>query len=183
MTKRILPVLCMLALLGVSPRTARADQAPTIFDNAYQGLLVGGLAGTATGYFFARQDGWTSGDWKPLVYGAGIGAIAGSTIGLTLGIVDMAQDKPHRHGYVMRDGLLGAGFGAVVGGLIGGLTAISTKKGEHILLGGSIGVLSGTVLGMTLGIIEGQKKSRVAIVPVAQAGGAVAFLPGVVGNF
>ena len=174
----------MLALLGVSPRTAHAgDQAPTIFDNAYQGLLVGGLAGTATGYFFARQDGWKSSDWKPLVLGAGIGAIAGSAIGLTLGIVDMAQDKPHRHGYVMRDGLLGAGFGAVVGGLAGGLAAISTKHGENILLGSSIGVLSGTVLGMTLGIIEGQKKTRAAIVPVAESGGSIAFLPGVVGTF
>jgi len=89
-----------------------------------------------------------SSDWKPLVYGAGIGALTGSVLGLTLGIVDMSQNRPGRNGYVMRDGLYGAGLGAVLGGIVGGWPRSRPKKGEHILLGGSIGVLSGTCLGM-----------------------------------
>src|ERR1039457_2702865 len=102
--------LCVVSLLGCFASSARAAdvQPPTVFDGAYQGLLVGGLTGLSVGYLFARQDGWHgSSDWKPLVYGAGIGALTGSVLGLTLGIVDMSQGKPGRNGYVMRDGLYG----------------------------------------------------------------------------
>ena len=93
------------------------------------------------------------------MYGVGIGALVGSGIGLTLGIVDVTQDKPGRTRYVLRDMLYGEGFGATVGAIAGGLTAISTKKPEHILLGASIGVLSGAVLGAVFGFIEGRHAS------------------------
>jgi hypothetical protein len=142
------------------------------------------MAGVATGYLFARRGGWnSSNDWKPLVYGAGIGALSGAAIGLTLGIVDMSQRKPGRNGYVMRDGLYGAGLGAVLGGIAGGLAAISSKKGEHVLLGASIGVLSGTCLGMGVGFAEGYRKYSAQISAAQQANGSVAFLPAVAGKF
>lgn len=177
-------ILCGLALAAIFERPVYAKDAPTVFDHAYQGLLVGGLAGLATGYVWARPENDKEDTaWKPLVYGAGIGAIAGSAIGLTLSIVDLSQSKQGRHGYVMRDGLYGAGFGAVLGALTGGLVALSTNKGEHVLYGASIGVLSGTILGMTLGAVQGYKETRVAIVPVAEAGGTIAFIPAVLGRF
>ncbi len=158
--------------------------APTVFDGAYQGLLVGGTAGVATGYLFAREDGWNGwSDGKTLLYGAGIGALGGAAVGLTLGIVDMAQGKPRRNGYVMRDGLYGAVLGAVLGGISGGLVALSTKKGEHILLGGSIGVLSGTCLGMGVGFVEGYRRYSVAIAPVQESGGSYTFVPAVSARF
>ncbi len=178
--------LCIATLLGCMASSARAAdmQPPTVFDGAYQGLLVGGLAGLSVGYLFARQNGWhSSSDWKPLVYGAGIGALTGSVLGLTLGIVDVSQGKPGRNGYVMRDGLYGAGLGAVLGGIAGGLAAISSKKGEHILLGGSIGVLSGACLGMGVGFVEGYRKYSAAVAPVQQADGSVTFVPAVAGRF
>ena len=186
MLKSLLRIACVALALGcVVPSAHAADaQPPTVFDGAYQGLLVGGVAGLATGYLFARQNGWhSSSDWKPLVYGAGIGALTGSVIGLTLGIVDMSQRKPGRNGYVMRDGLYGAGLGAVLGGIAGGLAAISSKKGEHVLLGASIGVLSGTCLGMGVGFVEGYRKYSAQISAVEQANGTVAFLPAVAGRF
>ncbi len=178
--------LCLaLALVCLVPSARAADlQPPTVFDGAYQGLLVGGVAGLSTGYLFARRGGWhSSSDWKPLVYGAGIGALAGSALGLTLGIVDMTQNKPGRNGYVMRDGLYGAGLGAVLGGIAGGLAALSSKKGEHILLGGSIGVLSGACLGMGVGFVEGYRKYSASVAPVRQADGSVTFVPAVGGRF
>ena len=189
MIQSAIRALCMVALLAcfattISTSAHAADlQPPTVFDGAYQGLLVGALAGGATGYLFARQDGLHSSDWKPLVYGAGIGALTGSVLGLTLGIVDMSQGKPGRNGYVMRDGLYGAGLGAVLGGIAGGLAAISSKKGEHILLGASIGVLSGTCLGMGVGFVEGYRKYSAAVAPVQQADGSVTFVPAVAGRF
>ena len=183
---RRLLVVCLFAVIAMSARRSQAAALPppTVFDGAYQGLLVGGTAGLATGYLFARRDGWnSSSDWKPLVYGAGIGALSGAVVGLTLGIVDMSQGKPGRNGYVMRDGLYGAGLGAVLGGIAGGLAAISTKKGEHVLLGGSIGVLSGACLGMTVGFIEGYQRFAVAVSAVEQVGGSYTFVPAVSARF
>jgi hypothetical protein len=186
MTNRCLHFLVVCALVLGIARTARASELPppTVFDGAYQGLLVGALAGGATGYLFARSDTWnTSGGWKPLAYGAGIGAITGSVIGLTLGIVDMAQRKPGRNGYVMRDGLYGAGLGAVLGGIAGGLGALASKKAEYILLGTSIGVLSGTCGGMAVGFIEGYRKYSASVAPVQQSDGSLNFIPAVAGRF
>ncbi len=183
---RRLLVVGLLALIAASARRSYAAELPppTVFDGAYQGLLVGGTAGVATGYLFARHGGWPgSSDWKPLVYGAGIGALSGAVIGLTLGIVDLSQGKPGRNGYVMRDGLYGAGLGAVLGGIAGGLAAMSTKQGEHLLLGSAIGVLSGTCLGMTVGFIEGYRRYAVAVSAVEQAGGSYTFIPAVAARF
>lgn len=189
MIRRLAGLVVTVAVLGLGAGPARADKqppagAPTVFDGAYQGLLVGAMAGLATGYLFARDDGWKgSGDWKPLAYGAGVGALTGSAIGLTLGIIDMAQDKPGRNGYVMRDGLYGAGLGAVMGGIAGGVAAVSSGKGEHALLGASIGVLTGTCLGMGIGFVEGYRKYAVAIAPVQHRDGSITFVPAVGGRF
>jgi hypothetical protein len=186
MTCRLIQIVCVLALAVTCARPARAAEAqpPSTFDGAYQGLLVGGTAGLATGYLFARSGGWhSSSDWQPLVYGAGIGALAGAAVGLTMRIVDMAQRKPGRNGYVMRDGLYGAGLGAVLGGIAGGLAALSSKKGEHILLGGSIGILSGTCLGMGVGAVEGYRRYSASVAVAEQAGGGVAFLPAFAARF
>ena len=173
----------LLAGLCAPARAAENLPPPTVFDGAYQGLLVGTLAGTSTGYLFARSDTWNeSGGWKPLVYGAGIGALAGAAVGLTLGIVDMSQGRPGRNGYVMRDGLYGAGLGAVLGGIGGGLGALSTKDGEYILLGASIGVLVGAVGGMTVGFIEGYRKYSVSVAPVQQPDGSMSFIPAIAGR-
>ena len=182
---RLSQILCTVVILGCLGSSARAAdlQPPTVFDGAYQGLLVGGLAGLSVGYLFARQDGLHSSDWKPLVYGAGIGALTGSVLGLTLGIVDMSQRKPGRNGYVMRDGLYGAGLGAILGGIVGGLAAISSSKKEHILLGGSIGALSGTCLGMGVGFVEGYRKYSATVAAVQQPDGSVSFVPAVAGRF
>src|ERR1017187_6651641 len=178
--------LCVVSLLGCFASSARAAdvQPPTVFDGAYQGLLVGGLTGLSVGYLFARQDGWHgSSDWKPLVYGAGLGALTGSVLGLPLGSVDMSYGKPRPKRYVTRDGPYGAGLGAVLGGIAGGLAAISSKKGERVLLGGSIGVLSGACLGMGVGFVEGYRKVSASVAPVQQADGSIGFMPAVVGRF
>jgi energy-converting hydrogenase Eha subunit A len=180
---------------GLAGATRAEDEKPTVFTLAYEGLMVGAGAGLAGGYLVARDGGFHASDWKPLVYGAGIGALAGSAIGLTLGIVDVTQDKPGRTRFVLRDMLYGEGFGATVGVIAGGLTAISTKKPEHILLGASIGVLSGAVLGGVFGFIEGRhtrahgsldtdnRRFALSVVPVVEASGKLAFLPALSGRY
>jgi hypothetical protein len=183
-----LSISILLTIIGglVLARPARADQLPppTVFDGAYQGLLVGAIAGSATGYMFARSETWDkTGGWKPVVYGLGIGAISGSVLGLTLGIVDMAQQRPHRNAYVMRDGLYGAGLGALLGGIAGGMAAIYAKEGEYALFGASIGVLTGTVGGMAVGFAEGYRKYSASLAAIEQADGRLTFVPAVSGRF
>ena len=174
--------------------TARADdEGPMVFTLAYQGLVVGAGAGLAGGYLVARDGGWKSSDWKPLVYGSGIGALVGAGIGLTVGIVDVTQGRPGRARFVLRDMAVGEGFGATVGGIVGALVAVSTKKPEHILLGAAIGVLSGAVLGAVAGFVEGGRARAhaappagglaLSIVPVVEAGGKLAYLPALLGRY
>jgi hypothetical protein len=187
-------LIAALVTCGLHGAARAEKESPSVFTHAYHGLWVGSMAGLAGGYLVARQDGWESSrDWKPLVYGAGAGALAGSLLGLTVGIVDVTQDKPGRTRYVMRDMAYGVGFGATAGGIAGGLAALSTGKAEHILLGGSIGVLSGAVLGCVFGFIEGGHARTAAlgqgsgyalsVVPVAEAEGGLAWLPALSGRY
>jgi hypothetical protein len=186
MTLRPVGILLTFIVGLTIARAARAGDLPppTVFDGAYQGLLVGAIAGSATGYMFARNDTWDeSGGWKPVAYGAGIGAISGSVIGLTLGIVDMAQQRPHRNAYVMRDGLYGAGLGALLGGIAGGMAALYAKEGEYALFGASIGVLTGTVGGMAVGFAEGYRKYSASLAAIRRDDGSLMFVPAVTGRF
>jgi hypothetical protein len=162
---------------------------PSIFSYGFDGFLLGAGAGLGAGYLGARAGGWHQDDWRPIAYGVGIGALAGGALGLTLGITDMANETQGRGYYILRDGGYGLGFGAATGAIIGGLTAIGSKKPEHILLGGAVGGLVGTGAGVVLGIVEGQRAwrrhARVALTmaPAAEAGGKLVWMPALVGRY
>jgi len=186
--KRVLVSALTVALvLGLATSARAQGRGPSVFDYAYEGLGLGAGLGLAGGYLVARENGWHKSDWKPLVYGGGIGALVGAGLGLTLGVVDVTQSKPNRRAYyVLRDMGLGASFGFCVGAIAGGLAAISTKKVEHVLFGGAIGVLAGAGLGGILGIFDGPDANEraaqprpfgVAMVPVLEANGKLAYLP------
>lgn len=133
---------------------------PSTFEYGFDGFFLGGAAGLGAGYLAARSGGWEKDDWRALVYGAGIGALAGGALGLGLGISDMASETPGRGYFILRDGGYGLSFGAVAGGIAGAIAAASAKKAERILLGASIGALAGTAVGVVLGIVEGQRTWR-----------------------
>ena len=103
-----LALLSLLAGLSftLAPQAAEAAEEalgarPSVFTYAGRGFLMGGMLGISTGYLFARSGGWEDGDWKPLAYGTGIGALTGGALGLTLGIIDMNNNTP--------------GYGALIG--------------------------------------------------------------------
>jgi hypothetical protein len=162
---------------------------PSIFSCGFDGFLVGAGAGLGGGYLSARAGGWRTDDWKALVYGASIGALTGGALGVGLGVADMANETQGRGFYVLRDGGLGLGFGAVTGALIGGLGALASNQAEHVLLGGSIGALAGTGVGLVLGMVEAQRPGRVrghiavTIAPAADATGKLAWMPALVGRY
>jgi hypothetical protein len=162
---------------------------PSIFEYGFDGFLLGGGAGVGAGYLAARAGGWHKDDWQPLAYGAGIGALAGGALGLSLGITDMVNESPGRGYFVLRDGGLGLGFGAAAGAIAGGLAAVGSKKPEHILFGAAIGGLVGTGVGVILGVIEGnrawRRHTRVAltIAPAVESHGGVVWMPALVGRY
>src|SRR5205814_3998499 len=73
---------------------------PSIFVYGFDGFFLGAVAGVGAGYIAARSGGWHSDDWQPLAYGAGIGALAGGALGLSLGITDMVNETPGRGYFV-----------------------------------------------------------------------------------
>lgn len=179
-------VTCLACSLA-TPARAQGSGGPSFFKYGYEGLGLGAGTGLAAGYLVARDDGWEKSDWKPLVYGGGIGALVGAGVGLTLGALDLTRIRPNKKGYyVLHDMALGAGFGFCVGAIAGALAAISTEKFEHVLLGGAIGTLAGAGLGGIVGFFDGpdqgerpaaQQPFGVALVPVREASGKLAYLP------
>ena len=148
---------------------AELEERPSVFTYAGRGFLVGAMVGISAGYLSARSGGWDrDGDWQPLVYGTGIGALAGGALGLGLGIVDMSRNTPGYGAVILRDTVYGASFGAAAGGIVGALALVSTEKSEHILLGAAVGALFGATAGVALGIIEGNRaidRTRAQLAP------------------
>jgi hypothetical protein len=174
------------------PTAVQSPPPPSPFETGMRGFSMGLGAGLAGGYLVARNNGFTSSDWRPIVAGAGIGALAGGVLGFTLGMVDNNSAVPGRGFLVMRGMSYGGGFGMVAGGIVGGLAALKTDKPEHILFGAAIGTLSGTVLGLVLGSIErnpwaasgrGPMAWNVGVVPCTTADGGLAFGPSLSGHF
>jgi hypothetical protein len=190
--RRAIPILLAAAVVLVArPGQAQPREAlytPSIFTYGFHGFALGSVAGLGAGYLAARSGGWQKSDWEPLAYGAGIGALAGGTLGLSLGITDMVNETPGRGYYILRDGGYGLGFGAVTGAIAGGIAAISTKKAENILFGASIGALVGTGVGVVLGIVEGNRawsrtKVSMTITPASTTSGQLVWMPAVVGVY
>lgn len=129
------------------------SEGPSVFSRAALGLLGGTMVGGAGGYLVGRQDGWKRSDWQAVGLGLGIGALAGTGVGLMFGLMDKGGVRAGR--YIPRDMFYGAGLGLVVGAISGGIAAAATDDMEKIAFGGAVGILSGAGVGIITGIIEG----------------------------
>ncbi len=154
-------IVLSLSWLTFSP-TARAhdrsaDESPSVFSYGYRGFFSGALVGIGTGYLVTRPGGIESEDWRTLVFAGGIGALTGSAVGIGLGVMDLSIDQPGRARLVLRDTAYGATFGLFAGAATGGLAALKTNEGEHVLFGMAIGTIAGAGLGLAVGFIEGER--------------------------
>ena len=167
------------------------EEPPSIIKYGFEGFWTGAQVGLASGYLATGQD-YESGEWRKLVFGAGVGALVGVGAGITLGIVDVGQPAPRTGWLVLRDTGYGLGLGAIVGTAVGALFVIDSGDPKDLLVGASIGTLVGAGAGIAFGLIEGAAADR----PPSADGTATALrftlvgaegswlpMPGLRGNF
>ena len=176
---------------GAAP-AAPPSPPPSAFDAGIDGFGMGIVAGVAAGYLVAREGGLHTSDWRPLVAGAGIGALAGGTLGLTLALASGDPGSQGRAYLIMREMGRGGQFGLLAGSIIGGLVALGNNHPENILFGAAIGTLSGTAAGILVGSLErnpwaaprvGPVALQLGVAPCQTARGQWSWAPSLTGRF
>jgi hypothetical protein len=127
---------------------------PSIISYGTNGFWTGAQIGLATGYLATGKD-YESGEWRKLVFGAGVGALSGVAIGLTLGIVDAGAEPPAMGWLVLRDAGYGIGLGTLVGLATGALFMLDSPDTKYLVRGAAIGTLAGASAGIVVGVIQG----------------------------
>lgn len=150
----LLAGLLLAAALAVPSVAAAADvESPTLISYGVDGILTGAPIGLAAG-FLATGSEYDKDEWRTLVMGAGVGALAGVGVGLTLGFVDIAREPPPLGYVLLRDIGYGMWLGGAVGAAVGALFLIKSGEGKDVLTGASYGALIGTGVGIAFGVIE-----------------------------
>jgi hypothetical protein len=180
---------------AAEPSEGQREDAPSVLSDALDGLLLGALVGASGGYLRARRHGFDSDDWRPIVLGAGIGALSGVGVGLAAGFVDLAAEHPGAGYIALRDTLYGTGLGLLLGTITGALVMVGSDKPEHIGFGAAIGGLTGAGVGLAVGLIEGPRvvkranqpaalgRARPVLALVRDVGGALLPVPAVAARF
>jgi hypothetical protein len=162
MTKlgRIASALVLSAGSVALPSTCLAkDDTPSVVSYGFDGFWTGAQVGLATGYLATGSE-YESREWRKLVFGAGVGALVGVGVGLTLGIVDIGQAPPQTGRLILRDVGYGVGLGAIVGTAVGALFLIDSGRPKNLLTGAAIGTLVGAGAGIVFGVIESAVAER-----------------------
>jgi hypothetical protein len=138
---------------------APSYEHPSILSYGFDGLIDGATIGLAVGYLSTGPH-YQSREWRKLVIGTGVGAIAGLGIGITLAVVDDSVQGPGLGMYALRDTGYGTILGALSGAVIGALFYVGSDHPKDVLVGASIGAIVGTGVGIAIGIIEGSNARR-----------------------
>ncbi|HEU4581360.1 MAG TPA: hypothetical protein VFS67_24050 [Polyangiaceae bacterium] len=159
---RISHFFCFLSISAAAvamPALARAaeEDPPSIIHYGVNGFWTGAQIGLASGYLATGRD-YEAREWRKLVFGAGLGALAGTGLGLTLGIVDAGGPTPGTGWLVLRDTGYGVGLGALAGTATGALFLINSGNPKNLVTGAAIGSLIGAGVGAAVGIIEGASR-------------------------
>jgi hypothetical protein len=135
------------------------DSTPSIVSYGMDGFWTGAQIGLAAGFLTTGSE-YRSEEWRKLVFGAGVGALTGVGLGLTLGILDLGEAPPQTGGLILRDVGYGVGLGAVVGTAVGALFLIDSGDAKNLLTGAAVGTLIGAGAGLAFGVIEGAAADR-----------------------
>jgi hypothetical protein len=156
---RLLPRIVLLGALLLpavcSAQYDRGDGGASMLSYGFRGFWTGATLGLATGYLTTGAS-YEHQEWRNLVMGAGIGAIAGVATGVSLAFVDTSGDG--RPGfYVLRDMDYGSLLGALTGAAVGGLVWVDDGSSKDMLTGAAIGTLAGAGIGLVFGLFDGAR--------------------------
>ena len=131
------------------------EDGPAMLQYGFRGFWTGAELGLAVG-FLSTGNRFEDGEWRNLVFGAGIGALLGVGSGITLGLIDASSSTRPRYGwFVLRDMGYGALLGAFTGAAVGALFWVDDGRPKDVLIGLSAGALLGAAAGVVFGIFEG----------------------------
>jgi len=149
-----------VALGAVAPAKSHAamPDADIMFDYGFKGLTLGAELGLSVGYLSAGSR-FEEHEWRKLVLGVGIGALAGLASGIVIAIADVSSGSVPVGYYVLRGASYGVWIGAAVGTIVGALLWIDDGRPRDLLQGAAYGSLFGAVAGMAFGIIEGKNSA------------------------
>lgn len=148
-------------LIGtLMPARSFAEMPDTgaIVDYSFKGFTLGLEIGLAVGYL-STGNHYADREWRKVVLGMGIGAVAGITGGIFIAAADYASRGSPLGYYILRDTNYGTLVGAAMGAVIGTLLWINDGTSRDLLRGVSYGTLFGGVVGIVYGIIEGKNAS------------------------
>jgi hypothetical protein len=135
-------------------RSWAQESTPSIVSYGFEGFWTGAQVGLAAGYLATGPE-YVSDEWRKLVFGAGVGALVGVGVGISLGVLDVGSEPPDSGHLILRDMGYGVGLGAIVGTAVGALFLIDDGRPKNLLTGAAIGTLAGAGAGLVFGIIEG----------------------------
>jgi hypothetical protein len=173
---------------------AAEDEQPSVIKYGTDGFMTGAQIGLASGYLATGRE-YESREWRKLVFGTGLGAIAGTGIGLTLGLLDVGGPAPGAGWLALRDTGYGIGLGVLVGTATGALFLINSGRPKNLLTGAALGGLIGAATGAVVGVIEGAHLQRQPAEPrsarapvtfhfdVTSSPDTAALMPAVAGTF
>jgi hypothetical protein len=143
------------AFIALTPARGRADMPnpATLLDYGVRGFTLGAETGLAIGYLSTGPI-YQNHEWRKLVLGAGVGALAGMTTGFVLAVADVTKrDVPVGY-YILRDTSYGTLLGALMGSIVGMLIWVDDGSSKAILQGMAYGTLFGAVAGIIYGIVD-----------------------------
>jgi hypothetical protein len=150
-----LVVSVALGALAPAKSQAAMPDADIIFDYGFKGLTIGAELGLSIGYLSAGSR-YEEHEWRKLVLGVGVGALAGLATGIIVAVADVTSGSVPVGYYVLRDAGYGTWIGAAIGGIVGALLWVDDGRPRDFIQGAAYGSLFGAVAGLAYGIIEGK---------------------------
>jgi hypothetical protein len=150
-----------LSTLAPARTHAAAPDVGALVDYGFKGFTLGLEVGLAVGYL-STGDRYEHQEWRKIVLGMGIGALAGMTTGMIIAVADYSGRGGVPVGYyVLRDANYGTWIGAAMGAIVGMLLWVDDGHPRDVVRGAAYGTLFGAIAGVAFGIIEGRNASPV----------------------
>jgi hypothetical protein len=152
--------LCLWLLIAsalLPPRaSAEMPDAASLFDYGWKGFTVGAELGLAVGYI-STGSVYEKNEWRMLVVGLGVGALAGMSTGIVVAVADASSSGSPMGYFVLRDAGYGTLLGAIMGAVTGSLLWVASGTSKDVLKGAAFGTLFGASAGIGYGILEGKQ--------------------------